>query len=91
MAIITNFIATETWQEITGVSSISALFLLQNRSSVATCLIYLGIIPVSEEIGFTLDPEFERMLNNIENTEKIWIKVLKNGVVKTAPITINQR
>jgi len=86
MTALASFTATTTWQELTGVSDVANIFTIQNRNNRISCLLQLGDEPVDDSDAFLMNPEEEKKISNIDNTEKVWIKSLSETVI----IVINE-
>jgi hypothetical protein len=75
---LSNFTTSNTWQELTGVSSVSGVFTIYNRGG-AKCLIYVGDDPTGlEKDAFFIQEQLVRdskySIDNISQSDKVWVK-----------------
>ncbi len=80
MTTLNSFTATKVWQELTGVSSVSEIFTIQNLGAYDV-LIDLGDTP-GDDKAFEILSYKGRVsdsvvaIDNKANTEKVWVKCI---------------
>ena len=75
MANLPHFVATETWQELTGVSGVNAKFTIQNIGGFVF-YIYIGITPNVQDSNQISNSAY---LEN-DTAEQVWVLAESNTV-----------
>lgn len=76
MTMLSNFISTDIWQEVTGVSNVASKFTLQNTCDVKFSL-YIGDTPIDGDEAYIYAFRVygsSCIIDNTVTTDKVWVK-----------------